>query len=274
MEPAPSSRLPMFLSLCGAVIALWIATLYIASCSFPDWQTSGQFGDTFGALNTLFSGFAFAALIVTLLAQQAATKQQEIQHAQNIEIQRDQARLNEISGRIEALKIALEMANAKVKQLEPERNTFDRTKLRIAENHRDAILAELEFITVRSPNFGPQLFFSDEQIVEQLSRVPGISAESVRTDLGLVRQHLFLNGVVTLGKLEQLVTSNDILKAIAEMYVRVLQRPKESPLDPGAVAVWGGLLLSAGINSHALQHIENQLRKSPEYEEKVLSKYN
>ena len=35
----------------------------------PDWQTRGQVGDSFGALNALFSGLAFAGLIATILLQ-------------------------------------------------------------------------------------------------------------------------------------------------------------------------------------------------------------
>ena len=33
------------------------------------WEVKGQFGDTFGALNALFSGLAFAGLIYTILLQ-------------------------------------------------------------------------------------------------------------------------------------------------------------------------------------------------------------
>ncbi len=35
----------------------------------PDWATRGQFGDVFGAANTLFSGLAFAGLIYAILLQ-------------------------------------------------------------------------------------------------------------------------------------------------------------------------------------------------------------
>ena len=38
--------------------------------------TSGQFGDTFGGLNALFSGLAFAAVVVTLLTQREELKLQ------------------------------------------------------------------------------------------------------------------------------------------------------------------------------------------------------
>jgi hypothetical protein len=40
--------------------------MYVA---FPDWQTRGTVGDTFGAVNALFSGLALAAVGYNLLLQ-------------------------------------------------------------------------------------------------------------------------------------------------------------------------------------------------------------
>ena len=42
------------------------ASVYVL---LPDWPTRGQFGDVFGAVNALFSGFAFAGLIYTVFLQ-------------------------------------------------------------------------------------------------------------------------------------------------------------------------------------------------------------
>ena len=46
----------------------------------PDWTQRGQFGDMFGALNTAFSGLAFAALAYTLNLQrkELALQRQEL----------------------------------------------------------------------------------------------------------------------------------------------------------------------------------------------------
>lgn len=41
------------------------------------WTNSAEFGDTFGALNTLFSGLAFAVLITTIIIQQKQIKDQD-----------------------------------------------------------------------------------------------------------------------------------------------------------------------------------------------------
>jgi hypothetical protein len=42
----------------------------------PNWSESGVFGDTFGAINSLFSGLAFAGLLYTILLQSRELKLQ------------------------------------------------------------------------------------------------------------------------------------------------------------------------------------------------------
>ena len=55
----------------GLVLVVWAAYAFIVvqAASLSDWQTRGQFGDAFGALNALFSGMAFAAFVVALMLQ-------------------------------------------------------------------------------------------------------------------------------------------------------------------------------------------------------------
>ena len=59
-------RIALFTSL--GVISIWALTfvLYSFFCSMEE---RGQFGDMFGAVNALFSGLAFAGLIITLILQ-------------------------------------------------------------------------------------------------------------------------------------------------------------------------------------------------------------
>lgn len=42
----------------------------------PEWSKSGVFGDTFGAINSLFSGLAFAGLLYTIFLQSRELKLQ------------------------------------------------------------------------------------------------------------------------------------------------------------------------------------------------------
>jgi hypothetical protein len=51
------------------IVAIQVAIAYFAYKFLPDWPTRGQFGDVFGAANSLFSGLAFAGLIYTVLLQ-------------------------------------------------------------------------------------------------------------------------------------------------------------------------------------------------------------
>lgn len=49
------------------VVAVWALTFFLLL--IPDAERQGQFGDMFGAVNALFSGLAFAGLIITLILQ-------------------------------------------------------------------------------------------------------------------------------------------------------------------------------------------------------------
>lgn len=51
------------------VIGLWILYPLAISCLLPDLEERGQFGDTFGAINALFAGFAFAGVILAIILQ-------------------------------------------------------------------------------------------------------------------------------------------------------------------------------------------------------------
>lgn len=60
------------------VIVLWGISwsLIIHSACFKDWSERAAFGDMFGAISALFSGFAFAGIIITIYLQ---TKELELQ---------------------------------------------------------------------------------------------------------------------------------------------------------------------------------------------------
>jgi len=72
-----------FGQLSGVVIAIWLIFLLLAWLLFPDWATRGTFGDTFGAVNSLFSGLALAGVIFALLLQRT-----------ELGLQREELRMN------------------------------------------------------------------------------------------------------------------------------------------------------------------------------------
>ena len=49
------------------VICVWALSFFLFFIG--NWEKRGQFGDMFGAVNALFSGLAFAGLIITLILQ-------------------------------------------------------------------------------------------------------------------------------------------------------------------------------------------------------------
>ena len=65
------------------VIALWALTFFLFF--YPDPARQGQFGDMFGAVNALFSGLAFAGLILTLILQkkELSLQRDELEQTRN-----------------------------------------------------------------------------------------------------------------------------------------------------------------------------------------------
>lgn len=53
----------------GGVIVIWLLSIFIIPHCFQKWEERGQFGDMFGAVNALFSGLAFAGVIIAILLQ-------------------------------------------------------------------------------------------------------------------------------------------------------------------------------------------------------------
>jgi hypothetical protein len=51
------------------IVFIWVTTAFFLYLSIATWENRGQFGDMFGAVNSLFSGFAFAGLIYTIHLQ-------------------------------------------------------------------------------------------------------------------------------------------------------------------------------------------------------------
>ncbi|MFZ6666403.1 hypothetical protein [Peijinzhouia sedimentorum] len=56
-------------SLIITVILIWILSGIVSWFYFKDWKDSASFGDTFGAINSLFSGLALAGIIYTIYLQ-------------------------------------------------------------------------------------------------------------------------------------------------------------------------------------------------------------
>ena len=66
----------LFLKAALLVTAIWAASALVLYLTVQDFSKSGTFGDSFGVLNTLFSGLAFAGIIVTIKMQNDEMREQ------------------------------------------------------------------------------------------------------------------------------------------------------------------------------------------------------
>jgi len=112
--------------LVGVVVVQLVSAVIILRV-LPATEEHGTFGDMFGALNTLFSGWAFLGLIFTLLLQrqQLEEQRQEIRDAriaqqQSAESLRWQAQMGELVARLDALNHIVAVYDHKIERLERE----------------------------------------------------------------------------------------------------------------------------------------------------------
>tara|TARA_B100001146_G_C16114446_1_gene405136 strand:- start:77 stop:1009 length:933 start_codon:yes stop_codon:yes gene_type:complete len=58
------------------VFLIWLISIIVIWFTFSDWTKSGTFGDTFGSINSLFSGLALAGIIYTINLQKKELRMQ------------------------------------------------------------------------------------------------------------------------------------------------------------------------------------------------------
>ena len=139
------------------VVALWIGCWLLTRM----WEDRGVFGDSFGAVNALFSGLAFAALVYTLQLQR-----------EDLELQRDELRQSreQLGAQAEAQRAQARVGVAQVKAVAL-RAAFD--------------LAELEVTSKNTPHEShlPTYAFRMREIASEIDRL------AVALDAGLPEEH-------------------------------------------------------------------------------------
>lgn len=53
----------------GIILIAWITSMFVIKWKFSNWTIRGTFGDSFGAINSLFSGLALGGIIYTIFLQ-------------------------------------------------------------------------------------------------------------------------------------------------------------------------------------------------------------
>jgi hypothetical protein len=109
------------------VFIVWGISLFVVIACTKDWNDRGNLGDSFGGINALFSGLAFAGIIYTILLQK---KELTLQRAEledtRVELKRaadaqersgrafqKQIEMMNLSARLNALNSAVEYYNSK-----------------------------------------------------------------------------------------------------------------------------------------------------------------
>lgn len=118
------------------VIALWGLSWWLINKNINCSTERGTFGDMFGAVNALFSGLAFAGLIVTLLYQK-----------EELKLQREE--LKETRNELNAQKLEFQEQNKTMKRQRFESTFFNMLSL------QQEIVANLSFEYYASPNIRP-----------------------------------------------------------------------------------------------------------------------
>lgn len=105
------------------IIAAWLFTPLVATYMMDgrEFKELGVFGDTFGAVNALFSGLAFAGLFYAILLQRAELAAQREELAETREVLKSQ-------------KLEAEKQNATLAQ-----QTFDNTFFQLLRLHNDIV---------------------------------------------------------------------------------------------------------------------------------------
>lgn len=84
------------------IVILWFGTAFLGWPLLRDPATRGQFGDIFGAVNALFSGFAFMGLLWSLIMQQRQILiQQEELKLQRAELQEQRKEMASSRGELQ-----------------------------------------------------------------------------------------------------------------------------------------------------------------------------
>lgn len=118
------------------VLAAWGLSWWLINKNIDCSTERGTFGDMFGAVNALFSGLAFAGLIVTLIYQK-----------EELKLQREE--LRETRNELNAQKLEFQEQNKKMKRQRFENTFFNMLSL------QQEIIANLSYEYYASPNIRP-----------------------------------------------------------------------------------------------------------------------
>jgi hypothetical protein len=117
------------------------------------------------------------------------------------------------------------------------------------------------------PEGGAQVI-TEADVETILGKIPDLNPEGIARYRRACHAHLLRNGVITVDQLESLVSSEEVLTKLREIYIEELKRNREAPLDPVAVTTWGATLFVYGVTPEVERAVRQGIRRSPEYKQK------
>jgi hypothetical protein len=236
------------------LVGVIVLYLILVKTALPEWDKSGQFGDTFGALTCIFTALGFAGVLYTIAKQnEDRTREARWRHE-------DTQRTN-LATLISAAEARLQL-NEKWVDYDPAGAADTYAKL-VEYSTQLEILIKGRF----------QYLLTEEDIVEQFTRIPWFTTEQIKAGIPSIRRRLAVWGIANKPTLKLLLDNEAIRAKIRELYLRILERPEDAPFDPDALATWGGRWLQSGLSEESIQSVIKQLESCSEYQDLLARKY-
>ena len=149
-----NDRLNGLFVLIVVVILIWIASVFIIPYFLSDLNKRALLGDSFGTINSLFSGLAFAGIIYTILLQrkELALQRQELKETR-LELERSataqeksemQQRRQSENLKITAKLNALSTLVSYYSNVETKTKNFDGARYREAQNEQEKYISRIK----------------------------------------------------------------------------------------------------------------------------------
>ncbi|HLO55642.1 MAG TPA: hypothetical protein VK169_15220 [Saprospiraceae bacterium] len=147
----------LFMYICLSILALTIIYFLAINYLSPESnrnETRGTFGDLFGGLNAIFSGFAFAGVIITILMQMKELELTRDELKKSV-IAQDKSQ-KAINSQLKHMQSATRVESVKnIVDVYDEREDNDKKEIakQILERLTESILYDEEFLDIVTPNF-------------------------------------------------------------------------------------------------------------------------
>lgn len=110
--------------------------------------------------------------------------------------------------------------------------------------------------------------FELSDVITCFAQIRYLSKDAISKLAPDLKKDLNSNGIRTRAHLREFMQSSEIWSWLEEIYKRLLLRPANEPLDPAAVAAWGGMLYANKFSQEIKERITNLLLNSEEYHQK------